>query len=184
MRVISGTLRGRRLSAPAGLITRPTSDRVREAVFSILGGRIQAKMVLDLFAGTGAMGIEALSRGAGKAIFVDHDRAALTTLRSNIQALGLTDRSRVVGWDIRGRMPFLSTYQGAIELVFMDPPYGKDLIQIALSALPDSGALAPEARIVIEHGQREKALTLPSMFKISDQRRYGKTLVSFLDCVL
>lgn len=184
MRIIGGSLRGRRLAAPPGLATRPTADRVRESVFNILGGSLSVDLVLDLYAGTGALGIEALSRGAGRAILVDQARSALSVIRRNLQALHLEDRSRVVGADIRRGLRFLHTENTPVGLVFMDPPYADGMIASTLAALVDSGTLASGARIVIEHGRREAvAPSLPELI-LSDQRRYGKTLVSFLDCML
>jgi 16S rRNA (guanine966-N2)-methyltransferase len=184
MRIVGGALRGRRLAAPAGLATRPTADRVRESVFNILGGRIQAEQVLDLFAGTGALGIEALSRGAGEAIFVDCGRAALAALRRNIQALHLEDRIRIVVRDIRNGLAFLANGEVCVDLVFMDPPYDRGMILKPLADLCQSGILAPGARIVIEHSPHEQITPLPRAVYLSDRRKYGKTLVSFLDRVL
>jgi 16S rRNA (guanine(966)-N(2))-methyltransferase RsmD len=171
MRVIAGTLRGRRLQAPAGRDTRPTSDRVREALFSILGP-LDGERVLDLFAGSGALGIEALSRGAGSALFCDSSPAAARVVRSNLQALGLQadvvcDDARRVLRDARGRG---DTY----DLVFLDPPY-RHAEQWAtdLSVLVPA-ILAPDGRVVSESDRRAPLrLALP----LGDERRYGDTLI-------
>lgn len=184
MRVISGTLRGRRLVAPTGLMTRPTADRIRESVFNILTGSVQAKQVLDLFAGTGALGIEALSRGAARAVFIDQAKAAVAVIRSNISHLGLDDRARVIQWNILKSLNCLASTPATFDLVFMDPPYETHAVTPALNALVACGALAPGARIVIEHSIREPLVSVMDPLTITDQRRFGKTLVSFMDNML
>ena len=173
MRVIAGRLGGRRLAAPAGRATRPTSDRVREALFSVLGD-VRGARVLDLFAGSGALGIEALSRGAAHATFVDSAPAAVRALRENVAALGLEEVAEVRRQDARA---FLRTAKKAgheYDLVFLDPPYrlaaglGRDLSPTL------TGVLAPRACVVWESDRRDApALELP----ITDERRYGDTLI-------
>jgi 16S rRNA (guanine966-N2)-methyltransferase len=178
MRVIAGTLRGRRLSAPKGRErTRPTSDRVREAVFAMLGD-VGGASVLDLFAGTGALGIEALSRGAERAVFVERERAALQALRANLDDLGLAaPRAELRAGEalaaLRGARKRGETY----DLVFVDPPYGlASELQGPLSAtLP--GALEPQARVVAE-SDRRSPLTLAPALGLLRERRYGDTLIA------
>ena len=182
--MISGTLKGRRLVAPAGLSTRPTADRIKESVFNILGHRVQSRNVLDLFAGTGALGIEALSRGATSAVFIDQARAALTAIRTNIRNLGLDNRARVIQWNISTGLKCLKSSPVPYDLVFMDPPYETHAACSALVSLIDCGALAPGARIVIEHSIREPLVSPAAELTIADQRRFGKTLVSFIDNML
>lgn len=184
MRVISGRLKGRRLIAPNGLATRPTADRIKESVFNILGERVQAKHVLDLFAGTGALGIEALSRGAKQAIFIDRARAALDAIHGNIKNLGLEDRARVIQWDILKNLNCLSSSAILFDLVFMDPPYAAQAVPPALDTLVDCGKLAPGACIVIEHSARISPDVPTGSLTITDQRRFGKTLVTFMDSML
>ncbi len=184
MRVISGALKGRRLNAPAGLSTRPTADRIRESVFNILAGSVEAERVLDLFAGTGALGIEALSRGAASAVFVDLAKAALAVIQRNIRDLGLEDRTRVIHWDILKNLNCLISQQRAFDLVFMDPPYETDAVAPTLAALLSCGALSPGARIVIEHSAREPIGFNRDLLTLVDQRKFGKTLVSFMDTML
>ena len=183
MRVIGGTHRGRRLTAPAGTATRPTADRIRESLFNILAGCLQDKQVLDLFAGTGALGIEALSRGAAAAVFVDRAKAALAAIAHNLTALQLTTRGHVIRWDILKNLDCLRHAPHCFDLVFMDPPYDRNAVGPALAALLQVGVLAPGARIIVEHSRREP---LPAMdaLSLSDQRRFGKTLVSFMDSML
>jgi 16S rRNA (guanine966-N2)-methyltransferase len=172
MRVISGRYGGRRLQAPSGAATRPTSDRVREALFSVLGDRVDQARVLDLFAGSGALGIEALSRGAAEATFVDSAPAAIRALRANLQALGAEAEVRRA--DARRFLGGASAAARQYDLVFLDPPYrlagrlGSELT----AALP--AVLAPGAAVVAESDRRAPLeLGLP----ILDERRYGDTLI-------
>ncbi len=184
MRVISGMFKGRRLVAPAGLATRPTADRIKESVFNILGGRLHAQQVLDLFAGTGALGIEALSRGATGAVFIDCAKAALTAIRSNIRNLSIGDRSRVIQWNILKNLNCLASSPASVDLVFMDPPYESHAIAPALDALLGCGTLAPGARIIIEHSVGEPLVFPMDDLRVADQRRFGKTLVTFMDSMV
>jgi 16S rRNA (guanine966-N2)-methyltransferase len=172
MRVIAGQWGGRRLQAPPGEATRPTSDRVREALFSVLGDRVDGARVLDLFAGSGALGIEALSRGAAEATFVDSAPAAIRALRANLQTLGATAEVRRA--DARRFLGGASAAARQYDLVFLDPPYrlagrlGSELT----AALP--AVLAPGAAVVAESDRRAPLeLGLP----ILDERRYGDTLI-------
>lgn len=181
MRIISGTLRGRKLAAIQGAAIRPTSDRVREAIFNILSSAVRDACVLDLFAGTGAMGIEALSRGATRAVFVDGRKASFTVIRKNIEALGLQERSRVILWDIAKNLNCIGSAGSSIDLVFMDPPYHRNLIGPALFHLDHSHILVPGARIVVEHAAAEPMPERIAGYEVADQRKYGKTLVSFLN---
>lgn len=174
VRVIAGSLGGRTLVAPAGRATRPTSDRVREAVFSMLGA-LAGERVLDLFAGSGALGIEALSRGAAHAVFVERDRRALTALRANLDTLGLRDeRAEVRPVDVRAAMKNALARGDAYDLIFVDPPYRHatetgEQVGDGLAAL-----LAPGGRIVFESDRRQvPELGLP----LSHERRYGDTLI-------
>jgi 16S rRNA (guanine966-N2)-methyltransferase len=172
MRVIAGRWGGRRLTAPPGDATRPTSDRVREALFSVLGARVGGARVLDLFAGSGALGIEALSRGAAEATFVDSAPAAIRAVRANLEALGIEAAVRRA--DARR---FLDSASGAArqyDLVFLDPPYrltgrlGRELT----AALP--AVLAPGAAVVAESDRRAP---LELGLDLLDERRYGDTLI-------
>ena len=172
MRVIAGQYGGRRLQAPPGEATRPTSDRVREALFSVLGPRVQDARVLDLFAGSGALGIEALSRGAAEATFVDSAPAAIRAVRANLTAIGAEAEVRRA--DVRRFLGSASAAGREYDLVFLDPPYrlaGRLGGELA-AALP--AVLAPGATVVAESDRRhELELGLP----ILDERRYGDTLI-------
>lgn len=184
MRVISGALKGRRLVAPAGITTRPTADRIKESVFNILADTTRNKRVLDLFAGTGALGIEALSRGATVAFFIDQSNAALSAIRRNIRDLKLDDRARVIRWNILKNLNCLISERQGFDLIFMDPPYETNAVAATLTALASSGALAPGARVVIEHSVNESITAPIDEMVLADQRRFGKTLVSFMDAML
>lgn len=181
MRVVAGRLRGRRLVAPEGHDVRPTSDRARQAIFNIIehGGLIAAPLddafVIDAFAGTGAMGIEALSRGALHCTFVEHERAALAALETNLKTLGLEASARVIRHDVL-RLP---PAPRRCALAFLDPPYGEGLAAPALEALAAKGWLAPGALCVVELGSRD-AFAPPEGFTPLDERRYGAARIVFL----
>ena len=169
MRIVAGEWRGRRLVAPPGRTTRPTSDRVREALFSILGP-LDGERVLDLYAGSGALGLEALSRGAGEATLVERDRAALKALRANVEALGA--HAHVIAGDVASFLDSAATAGGHYDLVFLDPPY-RSGVGRELSLEP---VLAPGARVIVESDRRSPHdLSIP----VTDERRYGDTLIRF-----
>jgi len=181
MRVVAGSLGGRRLRTPAGDATRPTSERVREAIFSILGPPPDDAEVLDLFAGSGAMGLEALSRGAARATFVDHGRPALIALRANLADLAVTDRATVVAGDavtfVRGlaRRPPPRPWRW----VFIDPPYRGTLARDVLDGLGAADdALAPGAVVVVEHDRRNPPLERHGSLLRTGSRRYGDTEIA------
>lgn len=177
MRIVGGTLGGRVLRAPAGAATRPTSEKVREALFQILGDVTDAR-VLDLFAGSGGLGIEALSRGAAHATFVDSGKPALAAIRRNLAELGLEDRASVIAQDAVAfaRRPPPAPW----HVVFVDPPYASDLAIRALTALPPE-SLAEQAVIVIEHDRRNAPPDSIGSLLRTDLRSYGDTRVSFYE---
>lgn len=157
MRIVGGTCKGRRIVVPKGLAVRPTPDRVREALFHILGHLIdvQGASVLDLFAGSGALGLEALSRGAAFVHFVELDRKHVAHIRSNVDLLGLAERGRVEVGEVTKVVRRLAARKLRVDLVFADPPYRKGLLEPALHALADCGILAPGALVVAEHPASE-----------------------------
>jgi 16S rRNA (guanine966-N2)-methyltransferase len=181
MRIVGGQLRGRPLAAPHDAATRPTSDRVREAVFNILahgiaGFALEGTRVLDLFAGTGALGIEALSRGAAYCLFVEVGAEARAAIRRNIEALSLTGVTKIFRRDATNLGAVGN--QGAFGLVFLDPPYGKGLARRALAAAASGGWLAPGAVVVVEERKGEP-VALHSQFAELDRRSWGDTQVLF-----
>ncbi len=177
-RIIGGALAGRRLAVP-GSGARPTTDRVREAMFSSLDHRIpdwRDCRVLDLFAGSGALGLEAVSRGAAHATFVERDRAAVRTLRSNIAALAVAQRCTVVAADaLRWRPPADAPF----DLLLADPPYDvpATVIAGALARLDACGALSAGALAAVERPARDAADPLPTHWVRADRRRYGATTI-------
>jgi 16S rRNA (guanine966-N2)-methyltransferase len=184
LRIIAGALKGRRLRTIPGLKTRPTADRTREAVFNILGSAVRGAHVLDLFAGTGAFGLEAVSRGAASALFIEIGREALRVLAANIQACGLSEGVSVIRWDAGRSLNCLSNHEPKFDLVFLDPPYGRGLVMPALVNLHAACCLQNGARLVVEHGARDPFAEPGAPYPLRDRRRYGKTLVSLLDYVI
>ncbi len=170
MRIVGGRWRGRRLVTPPGAATRPTSDRVREAVFSILGP-LDGEAVLDLFAGSGALGLEALSRGAARATLVERAAPALRALRANVAALDATVDVRAR--DVRAFLRDASSAGGPYDLAFLDPPY-RDAAGLS-AELDLTAVLAPGARVVSE-SDRRAPLALTGL-AVQDERRYGDTLI-------
>lgn len=173
MRVITGTARGVRLQAPDGIVTRPTSDMVKEAIFSIIQFEIPQAHVLDLFAGSGQLGIEALSRGAKSCIFVDRLRQSQEVVRQNLQAAKLGENARVAAMDAGA---FLDSTNERFDIVFLDPPYGQKMIDAVLFKVAQ--AMNPGGIIICE---TEKAEDLPESaadFAVHKTYRYGKIKIT------
>src|SRR3990170_2378473 len=180
MRIVAGKFRGAHIEAPKGLVTRPTSDRVRQALFNVLEHgapqvEFEGARVLDLFAGSGALGLEALSRGARFAVFIEESTAARAAIRRNVEALGLTGVTKIWRRDATklGDAGTLS----AFNLVFCDPPYGKGLGERALAAAVAGGWVAEGAIVVLEE-RAGVAITWPAPFELIDTRRYGDTEIA------
>jgi 16S rRNA (guanine966-N2)-methyltransferase len=181
MRIVGGRFRGRAIAAPPGMATRPTSDRVREALFNILahgvdGFSLEGARVLDLFAGSGALGLEALSRGAAYCLFVEDDADARGAIRQNIEALGLTGASKLWRRDATKLGPASSMQP--FQLLFADPPYGKGLGEAALGAALAGGWLAPGAMCVLEE-RADAEIATPAGLELADTRSYGDTALHF-----
>jgi 16S rRNA (guanine966-N2)-methyltransferase len=179
MRVIAGEAKGRRLKAPKGRELRPTGDRVKEALFNILPHDLSGRKVLDLFAGTGNLSIEALSRGAEEAVLVDISRDAVQVIEENVRGLGLTERARVLTAPVFKSVRMLSRGEERFDLIFLDPPYDKELVGETLKAIAAEGLLAESGVVVAEHSVREKVQERYGALALSDQRRYGDTMLSF-----
>ncbi len=181
LRIISGNLKGRKLFTLAGKDIRPTSDRLRESIFSILSQRVSNAVLLDLFAGTGAFGIEALSRGAQFGVFIDNHKKALNLIKTNIHSCSLDTKTKIIRWDIQKNLNCLISTHRTFDLVFMDPPYNKNLIHAALKNLHLSKKLVKNACIIIEHSSSESIPKNILGFIMADQRKYGTSVVSLLN---
>ena len=179
MRITGGGLRSRALKAPKGTATRPTSDRVREALFNIVADECEGAHVLDLYAGTGAIGLEALSRGAVRAVFVERGKDALAALAHNVRALGVDARARIVAAPVDRAARALQLEGARFDLVFADPPYADVKSGAAVGAVGEHVALlAPGATLVFEHAQRDGPPALPGLDLVRS-RNYGDTALSF-----
>jgi len=179
MRLTGGLDRGRRLIAPRGARTRPTASRVREALFNILGP--PAGPVLDLYAGTGALGLEALSRGAPQAVFVERDASALSALRRNLRETKMEDRATVMGADVRAALRRLAAQTdqfGPFSWVFLDPPYVRETEGL-LGELCGTDMLSNCAVVVVEHDRRHRPSERVGCLFLTDRRQYGDTELSF-----
>ena len=176
MRISAGEHRGRRLQSPKGRKTRPTSDILRQALFNVLGPRIQGAFVLDLFAGTGAVGLEALSRGAAKAIFVENDRRAVESLRANLAALKLTARARVLVGDVLSRLATFEQAGERFDCVFLDPPYGAgDLAVRCIEMLAHGAVLRENDALFVQAFHKTALAERMGTLRRTWQRRYGES---------
>jgi 16S rRNA (guanine(966)-N(2))-methyltransferase RsmD len=180
MRIISGVSKGRRLATPKSQAIRPTSDRVKESIFNLLGNEVEGKVVLDLFAGTGNLGIEALSRGAKRVLFVEKGRQALRLIWKNISQVGMRERSEILPKDVSRAIGILKQRGESFDLILMDPPYEKGLIQKTLLKLQSHGIYHEDSILVIEHNRREPIPEKLEGWTLVRQRGIGDTLISFL----
>jgi 16S rRNA (guanine966-N2)-methyltransferase len=179
LRIIAGDYKGLRLATPRGERLRPTADRVREAIFNILGYDLSELWVLDLFAGTGAMGLEALSRGAGFVVMVDQHPAAIRLIGRNLAACGNPEHTRVYKLDLRRGLKGLINQNYSFDLVFLDPPYGRGLTQRCLEQLGTGKLLNAAATVVSEHATDENLTSTYGCLHRQTMRVYGTTGVSF-----
>jgi len=182
VRVIGGTARGRRLAAPRGERVRPTSDRVKEALYSILTsllGNLEGSRVLDLFAGTGNLGIEALSRGCKEAVFVDSHRDSAAVIRQNLIQLGFTDRGQVILKDAASAIQSLAANAAPFRIIFLDPPYRQGLAEKVLTQLAASPFVTGETIIAVESEREEHLRDRYGRLLQFDRRVYGDTALTF-----
>ena len=181
MRIIAGKFRGKHLFTPENDSIRPAADRVRESIFDILASRLGMSFdglrVLDLFAGTGAMGLEALSRGASGVVLVDTGAESRGVIRDNIEAFGAGGVAKLLRRDATALGP--AGTMGRFDLIFLDPPYGQGLGEKALVSAREGGWIAPDAKIVLEE-TREAAVVLPEGFSLDDRREYGAAAVHII----
>lgn len=176
MRIIAGTARSRTIEAPRGRDTRPTLDRVRENLFNILQNRVRGAAVLDLFSGSGALALEALSRGAARAVLVDRDRAAHAVEKLNADRLGFADRARILLCDWQQAVDGLQAAGEKFDLIFLDPPYAMgEMPHVTARLIP---LLAEDALVVVEHEAAAPPETAPG-YALCDRRKYGYVGISF-----
>ena len=179
MKIIAGALKGRRLVAPRGAGTRPTADQVRIALLDALAPALDGARVLDLFAGAGGVGLEALSRGAAHATFVERAAAAVTALERNVIALGVADRVRVVREDARRALGRLARAGARFDVVFLDPPYETALVETMLARLGDGELTAPSAIVVAQHFTKRTPAARVGILSAYRVRRFGETTLTF-----
>jgi 16S rRNA (guanine966-N2)-methyltransferase len=177
MRVIAGKYKGRRLFCPRGSAVRPTGDPVRETLFNVLGGKVEGARALDLFAGVGTLGIEALSRGARSAIFLEMEKVALSYLERNLAAVGAGREARIIRGDVFGRAGGLAADRGPFELVFADPPYGVGCVPRLFEALGERPLVTAGGILVVQHHAKEPA-DAGSGLELFTRRVFGDTMVS------
>jgi len=181
VRVIAGQARGHSLKAPKGQSTRPTLDRVREAIFNVLALRVPEAEVLDLFSGSGAMGIEALSRGAKSCVFNDQNKQAILVIKDNLQHTKLAERASIFNMEARQLLTLLqNTTSEGFDLVFVDPPYQSGLYEAVLTQLL-AGKLLKKGSLVIVESNPELEIKVPHVLQLLKQSRYGDTLVSYYE---
>lgn len=176
MRVISGSARGRKLIAPPGLDTRPTTDRVKESIFNIISPYLPAKAVLDLFSGSGALGVEALSRGSHHAVFVESDKSAFDITRRNIELARVADRADVILSDF---LAYLSRSAGQFDIIFLDPPYNTGMLTDAIEKIAENNLLS-EGGIIVAESEYMGEEPNDKHFDIIKRAKYGKTTVFVL----
>jgi 16S rRNA (guanine(966)-N(2))-methyltransferase RsmD len=179
MRVIGGAAKGRRLLAPKGQAVRPTADRVKESLFNILPRDLSGMRILDLFAGTGNLSIEALSRGAEYAVLVDASPRSAAAIKENLRRSGFAGSSEVWLAPAARSVRLLERRKALFDLIFLDPPYDSGLAPRTLAAVARCNLLGPSGTIVVEHGARETLKDRYESLKLHDERRYGDTLLSF-----
>jgi 16S rRNA (guanine(966)-N(2))-methyltransferase RsmD len=178
MRVVAGSVKGFELRAPRGRGTRPTSDKVRDAIFNVLGESVVDARVLDLFAGTGALAIEALSRGAREAVLVESAREACATIRGNLERTGFNSAARVLAMPVNRA---LSRLEGRFDIVLLDPPYASSGIDALMSELGEGDVPASGASVVLEHDKRFAPANIYGKLRHRRAKRYGDTSVSFYE---
>lgn len=179
MRVISGEAKGRRLNAPADDSIRPTADRAKETLFHIIGEKVPGALVLDLFAGSGNLGIEALSRGARRAFFVDIAKKAVATIRENLALVAFTERSTVWQEDAFSALSRLRRMGRRFDLVFSDPPYGHQLAKRSLVTLAHGQLVQGNGLVIVEHHRKDLLPKRVATLLMLDERRFGDSVLTF-----
>ncbi|MDO9528381.1 MAG: 16S rRNA (guanine(966)-N(2))-methyltransferase RsmD [Syntrophales bacterium] len=178
MRIIGGQAKGRRIFVPKGHI-RPTSDMIKEALFNILPP-MEGKTFLDLFAGTGSIGLEAMSRGAVKVVFVEVNRFSIETIKKNLSVCGFNNKHEIISASVRDGVKLLNKKKEQFDVIFADPPYERGFIKETLCLLGSGSLVSEDGIIVIQHSCREESDWNADEFALMDQKRYSDTMVSFL----
>lgn len=179
MRIITGIAKGRKIKAPFGMDTRPTLDRVKESVFDILACKIGGKNVLDLFAGTGSLGLEAISRGANKCVFVENNRDTYKILQENVTSLGFQKECELYNRDSFASLKFFHNNNNTFDIIFLDPPYGKGYIEKAISAIDGEDLLNDDAIIVCEYDEKDLIPDTVGKIRAYRTEKYGRVKISF-----
>jgi 16S rRNA (guanine(966)-N(2))-methyltransferase RsmD len=179
VRVIGGKAKGLRLSVPRGRSVRPTADKVKEALFNIISSELESTIVLDLYAGSGALGIEALSRGALHCTFIEKNPPTVSVLKENIRRVHCEAQCVVLNIPVEKALPLLKTQGASFHLIMMDPPYEKSLVAVAVEMVGLTGLLKPEGWLVAEHNIREKLESAHSGLELVKMKKYGETCLSF-----
>lgn len=179
MRVISGSARGLKLSSPEGLDTRPTTDRIKETLFNIIGPDIYLSDFLDLFSGSGAIGIEALSRGAESCVFVDNAKASVNVVTKNIQSARLSEKSLVLKQDVFDAISYLAEKKRLFDIIFLDPPYKENFNEPVLKKIYESGILKQDGYIILERSSDIKLSSVHGL-EIFREKIFKTTTMTFL----
>lgn len=179
MRVISGSARGLKLKAPEGMNTRPTLDRIKESLFNIIAADMYDCRFLDLFSGSGAMGIECLSRGGQNAVFVDNNKESIDVIKQNINGAKVSDRAEVMSCDVTSAISKLAQRGKTFDVIFMDPPYDKGLVELSLQAIVKNNILSKDGYIIAEQSTEEEIPEIASL-KVTRVKEYRITRMTFL----
>lgn len=179
MRIIAGRAKGRKLLSPKGMVTRPTLDRVKEAMFNIIQNSVPEAVALDVFAGTGSLGLEAVSRGAKKCYLIDKSAITYPILEQNVKSLKFERECETLNMDSYEALRYFASKKKDFTLIFIDPPYAKEMIPPAVDIISKNRLLAPNGIIVTKIDSREKIYEGNDMISIVDYRKYGKTIVCF-----
>ncbi len=179
MRITAGELKNRKIKSREGRETRPTLERIKEAIFSIIGDKVDGAVFLDLYSGTGNVAIEALSRGAERAVMIEQDKEALRIIIENVNSLNLDDRCRAYKNDALRGLEILGRKKEKFDIIFLDPPYKENISSETIKKICESGVLKEEGIIISEHSVYEKLPDKIDDFVKYDERNYNKKIVSF-----
>ncbi len=179
MRVISGKAKGHILKAPKGLNTRPTADRVKESIFNIIQTKLNNSTVIDLFAGSGSLGIEALSRNASRTYFIDNNKNSIQSIKENLKKTGLINNSEIIQIDALNGIIRLSEHEIKANIIFLDPPYSKGLIELTLEAISYYDILQLDGIVIVEYSIKDKVSNNVHKLKKYRTNRYGDVAISF-----